>query len=301
MDIYAIDPYSGFLLSRKSKRTQATYATMLDPFRLFLEKRAIEAKKATPEILCEFGVWLQNDSDWEEGTKCLCSKILRSFYNHLIDLKQVETNPALILKKFKFRFAPFNPKPLPVEDCKKLVKSLKWGTYNEIRLSCAIIGGLYHALRISEVAGLEWSKINFKKNIFKFIGKGSKFAEVEMHSSFRLALRKLRIATEKIWGSLFPNEIKYVFRSEYKGDRPWDIWALQRMFQDHAQKAGIGKVTFHQLRHSMATLMVLSGSDVYSVRDEMRLSSIVIAQHYVGIDKKKRQENHEKAMRLLEN
>lgn len=299
MSIYQIEPYAGFLLSRKLSTTAKAYSPSLNAFRQFLEKRKLKPEVAGVQDLFSFGIWIKGNEKWGASSKCLCSKVVRSFYEHLLDLEMVESNPALILKKFKFTWAPINPRPMEIEDAKWLLKSLRWDTYNNIRFSCAVFLGLYHGLRSAEVAGIKWENVDFQNEEFSFTGKCGKPATVKMLPAVKLAFRQMRMAAEKKWGRLFLDDMTYVFRGR-GGDKPWNVWAFHAKVRTHCGKLGL-KFTFHQLRHTLGTMMNMSGADMYSIRDTLRHSSVQVTERYVKVAAERRQESLEKALELLEN
>ena len=70
------------------------------------------------------------------------------------------------------------------------------------------------------------------------------------------------------------------FRAKKPGKPFYD---LTRCFEKAVAKAKLGSVTFHTLRHTAASHMVMAGVDITSVKEFMRHKSITITLRYAHL------------------
>jgi len=130
-------------------------------------------------------------------------------------------------------------------------------------------------LRVAEVAALRWDNLDFNERMGMLRkGKGGK--------------DRLFILSERQIQDLMD------FRKESKGDlvfenngKPITTRTLQRFVKRAASKAGIKKKVYaHLLRHSFATHLIESGTDVRVIQELLAHSNLQTTQFYTHISKK---------------
>jgi integrase len=72
----------------------------------------------------------------------------------------------------------------------------------------------------------------------------------------------------------------YVFPGKIQGKPFTD---LKRQFDKAVKKSGLEEVTFHTLRHTTASLLVMQGVDLTTVRDILRHKSIEMTLRYAHL------------------
>ena len=146
--------------------------------------------------------------------------------------------------------------------------------------------------RVSEVASIKVSWINFDYGYIRCQGKGSKQRIVPMGAeaskSIRRYLQEVRPFLVKIEGDeplLFLSRTGKMLRRE-------NIWSIVKKY---AIKAGIrSNISPHTLRHSFATHLLEGGADLRSVQEMLGHSNISTTQIYTHIDRKYLKSIHQK-------
>ena len=134
-------------------------------------------------------------------------------------------------------------------------------------------------LRVSELTGLTLEQIDLNSNEIRVWGKGSKERVVLMGQPAAEALKSyLREGRAKLLGEKKSNAL---FLNRYGQRLPER--SVQRLLEQYAKKAGIGKrVHPHLLRHTFATHLLDGGADLRVVQELLghaRLSSTQIYTH----------------------
>lgn len=84
-------------------------------------------------------------------------------------------------------------------------------------------------------------------------------------------------------GGLWEEPIPRLVFTTFLG-RPLDGPTVTKTFQDLLAKAGLGRLTYHELRHGCATLLLASGTDIAVVRDILGHSTIALtADTYAAV------------------
>ncbi len=134
-------------------------------------------------------------------------------------------------------------------------------------------------LRISEATNLTWKDISFKEfKIHIKAAKGNKDRIVMLASSLVEKLEEYR--------KMFPSE-NYVFEGQIKG-QPYSPSSVRSVMNRALAKAGIKqKATVHSLRHSFATHLLNSGTDIRFIQKILGHSSIKTTTIYTHVSKPK--------------
>lgn len=160
------------------------------------------------------------------------------------------------------------PDILTIEEIRKLV-----GVTNNPKHKL-IIKLLYGTgLRVSEIVNLKNSEISFEENLIKVeLGKGKKDRFVKLPESIKLELKAIYDLTNS----------KYLFESPRGGKLT--IKTIQSILKSSTTKAGIKKRVYpHLLRHSYATHLLESGTDLRIIQKLLGHSSIKTTQIYTQI------------------
>lgn len=143
-------------------------------------------------------------------------------------------------------------------------------------------------LRVSELANLNASDINFERNEISVLGKGKKFRVVFLSEEAALVLND-HIAN--LCDSKNPSKPLFVSNQEKR----LTVRSIERIVKKYAAAAGITKrVSPHTLRHSFATDLLIAGADIRSVQSMLGHSSITTTQIYTHVTDQHLREIHQK-------
>lgn len=167
------------------------------------------------------------------------------------------------------RVAKKLPGVLSREEMKRLIKSART-LRDKTLLSVAYSTGA----RVNEVMSLRLSDIDRAQGLLYIrSGKGSKERRA-------LLSKKLLTLLEKYWRERRPKD--YLFPSE--DGAPLSDTVLQKACKDAALRAGIKKRVYpHLLRHSFATHLLESGTDIRTVQVLLGHSQIVTTAGYLRV------------------
>jgi len=131
-----------------------------------------------------------------------------------------------------------------------------------------ILFDLNTGLRSGELFTLQWSDVDFEKNILSvFAPKTQKTRCIPINSAARKVL--------EAWALGRKNE--FVFYNFETGKPFVD---LKTGFARACEKAGITGVTWHTLRHTFASRLVNRGVDIVTVKELLGHSSITVTMRY---------------------
>ena len=144
-------------------------------------------------------------------------------------------------------------------------------------------------LRVSEVAHIKLSDINFEAGFLRSTGKGNKERivpigkqAVEWTQRYIRETRGLFAKAEGIGEVFVSTHGKPISRKT--------IWLL---IKKYARAAGITKnITPHTLRHSFATHLLDNGGDLRVIQEMLGHSDIATTQIYTHIDQRRLKETH---------
>ncbi len=203
---------------------------------------------------------------------------LRGFLDYLVAKKAIKTNPAIGLR------GPKKPKRLPknidVDSLNHFIDSLPESEPIEIR-DKAMIELLYSAgIRLSELSAMDLDSINFSDQTLRVLGKGRKIREVPFGTAACNLIKKWlknRVAFIKD-----PKE-KALFLSN-RGQRLGNR-SIQQRLNYWGKRQGLTDVLHpHKLRHSCATHVLESSSDLRAVQELLGHASISTTQIYTHLD-----------------
>jgi integrase/recombinase XerC len=147
----------------------------------------------------------------------------------------------------------------------------------------AILEVLYSAgLRVSELVCVNDSDIDMEGGTVKVMGKGSRERLAPLGICARTALSAWFVVR---------GEAEATF-TNYQGGR-LSVRSVQKMVDKYTKKVGLGKMTPHTLRHSMATHLLDRGADIRAVQEMLGHKSITSTQIYTHVSKSRQKAAHE--------
>jgi len=184
---------------------------------------------------------------------------LKCMFNKAIQWGKADMNPVRQVKLFKednkrIRY-------LEKEEIAKLLARCRG------YLKAVVILALNTGMRKGEILNLKWHDCDFRHNIiYLYNTKNGEKREIPMNEQARVALIKVRKHPESA----------YIFCNK-RGDPIKDI---KKSFFTALDKAGIIQFHFHDLRHTFASHLVMSGVDLNTVRELMGHKSLEMTLRY---------------------
>ena len=156
----------------------------------------------------------------------------------------------------------------------------------------SIIDLLYSTgIRVSECASILISNINFKNNSIKILGKGKKERMVLFGDKTKENLiRYINEENINIDGYLFISGNKKSKNNYITTRTIYNIVKKYIKFVSSNEKLGP-----HSLRHSFATHLLQTGSDLMAIKDLLGHSSLSSTQIYTHLDTKRMKEIYDKS------
>jgi integrase/recombinase XerC len=259
-----------------SAYTVRNYKADLLDFFYFLKKKKADSLEIDRKVLRDYLTSLTKQGIVKASIARKLSAI-RSFYRYLVREKIISASPIEMVSSPKLdkRLPSF----LTLEEVERLLNAPDLSTPQGQR-DRALLELLYASgLRVSELVNLNLNQIDLDTNEIRVWGKGSKERMVLMGEPAAEALRNyLKQGRPKL---LAEKRINALFLNRYGQRLPER--RVQKMLEDYAKKAGIGKwVHPHILRHTFATHLLDGGADLRVVQELLghaRLSSTQIYTH----------------------
>ena len=262
-----------------SPHTCLNYQRDLQLFQQYLESRQVNQwQDVDYPLVSGFASWRFRQGKKGNTIQRELSSI-RSFYKYLIRQKLVSHNPALDVK------APKTPKKLPKTcDSEQLDQLLKTHPQdsNLITRDLAMFELIYSSgLRLAELASLNLDDINLAQRQLVVTGKGNKTRYLPIGRKAVQALEKWLPLRSALLRSN-PDETA-VFISN-RGQR-LSHRSIQQRLNHLSSKQALGThLSPHMLRHSFATHLLESSSDLRAVQELLGHADISTTQIYTHLD-----------------
>ncbi len=270
---------------------------------LYLTKFIAVSKLTRPEQITlddvrDFRLWLNRQDNHRGGS---LKKSTQNYYLIAIRswLKYMARNDIKTLVAEKIELAKIGDRQvsfLEGDDLERFLNApIKSGDKSVIAYrDKAILELLFSTgLRVSELASLQTTSINLKKEEFTIRGKGDKLRIVFLSAPAKMWLEEYLKKRGDAPGPLFVRYDRAGKRtSTVKGLTPRSI---QRLVDRSALEAGITKhITPHTLRHSYATDLLMHGADIRSVQAMLGHASIQTTQIYTHVTNPRLREIYKK-------
>lgn len=201
---------------------------------------------------------------------------LRRFFRYLRREGVIQGDPGQGVRAPKVR------RKLPeVLDVDQVLALLDIPEENELAARDRAMLELFYAsgLRVSELAGLTWNRLDLAEGMVRVLGKGRRERVVPVGRHAVRALENWR----RIHASTAGLEEQRVFTS-LKG-RPLGVRAIQKRVAYWSQRQGLDQnVHPHQLRHSFASHILESSGDLRAVQELLGHANLTTTQIYTHLD-----------------
>jgi integrase len=174
------------------------------------------------------------------------------------------------------------PRSLTVDEFRKFVLHLE-EPFRTIALLCVCFG-----LRISECLALKWSDVdwlNGKLRIERAIVRQRVDDVKTVYSQKQMSVAPELLGILRAWQQIsqFPGDGDWLFASPVQlGRLPWSYPYILRVFHKAAEKAAIGELSTHALRHSYRSWLDAVGTPIAVQQKLMRHSDIRTTMNLYG-------------------
>ncbi len=209
---------------------------------------------------------------------------LKAFFDYLIKSGHITANPADMIPFPKL--GKTIPRFVNIDDLFRLLDSIKTETLLDKR-NLAMFETFYSTgMRVSEMEGLNIEDIDFKKQMIKVFGKGSKERIVPVGKRALTAIKNYRDSLKENFIPLFLNKNFSRLSSR----------SIRRILDKLVKDCGLNiKISPHTLRHSFATHMLDSGADLRGIQEILGHASLSTTQIYTHVSMDKLMQVYDKA------
>lgn len=285
-----IDAFLGALREQKgySPHTVRSYRADLIHFFTFLGIRQKEV--SATEIRAYLGTLF---SRYKRTTIARKLSAIRSFFAFLERKTVLKSNPAREISSPKLD--RYIPGYLTVDEVFRLLerpeKTKPFGSRDlailELLYSCGI--------RVSEMAGLNISGIDFDERLLKVTGKGNKERVVPVGRHALGAVERYLDATKYLRGKREEGQQDAALFLNQRGGR-LSSRSIHRIVKKYALECGFSpEISPHSMRHTFATHMLDGGADLRSLQELLGHESLSTTQKYTHVTLDRLMEVYDKA------
>jgi len=257
-----------------SPLTVSTYRCDLGQFRRWLMGRVgrlPESASITRELVMQWTVTL---AGLAPATVCRKVSVLSSFFSFLVDLGELDANPArrIPLPKPASRI----PNAISEDEAQQLIGAVESPFEGAMMLLMLTAG-----LRRSEVGAIRLEDVDLENQSLLVRGKGAKQRMVPLMPQTAEAIRNYLAARPEV-------DQPYLFLNP-QGQRLANDY-LNRTLRRILARTGLAKrITPHMLRHTFATHLVRNGVDVRTVQELLGHSDLQTTANYLHSDTRAKQ------------
>ena len=286
-----IAAYREYLAEEKqaSANTLSSYIRDLTQFQSWLiTNDAADLRKVKKDTINEYLLHM-NHSGKSPATVTRSTASIKSFYNYMVQIGAVKTNPAkaVVAMKVERKY----PEILTNREVELFLEQPKCVDEKGFR-DHAMLELLYATgIRVSELISLDVSDVNIPAG---FIRCRSKDKE-RMIPLYPAAIKALSEYVEFIRPQMIASPDEQSLFVNISGERMsrQGFWKIIKTYQ---KKAGIEKdITPHTLRHSFAAHLLENGADLRSIQEMLGHADISSTQVYSHIVKKQLKDVYNKA------
>ncbi len=274
------DEYHLYLKLEKglSPNSVAAYEHDLSKLVTFLSDAKISPEAATTPVLRDFVIEIANVGIHPRSQARILSGI-KSYYHFLVYKNKLDKDPTELLDSPKIGL--YLPEVLTVEEIDAIVQSIDLskplGQRNK-----AIIETLYGSgLRVSELIGLQLSRVYIDEGYMLVEGKGSKQRLVPLSPTSIIQIKNWLIDRNLLQIKKGNEDFLFLNQRGAKLTRAMIFEIVKNM----TELAGIRKkVSPHTFRHSFATHLLENGANLRAIQQLLGHESITTTELYTHID-----------------
>jgi integrase/recombinase XerC len=218
---------------------------------------------------------------------------LRSFYKYLLRAGKIKNNPAEMVQTAKTE--KYIPTFLSVDEMFQLLGDQGDNSVSGLRDHAMLELFYSSGLRLSELAGLNVTDLDFRQALVKLRGKGKKERIVPVGQKALQAIDEYIKKTAEVRNKCDDNLFKNPLFLNARGKRI-TARSIARIVDATVVKSGIGrKISPHALRHTFATHLLNAGADLRSIQEMLGHESLSTTQKYTAVNINRMMEVYDKA------
>lgn len=247
-----------YLMARKieglSKGTLKQYGRTIDIFFSMIKKPLNEVTTNDVRLFLYEQSTHMNERSMENQRR-----FIRAFFQWCEDSDYIRKNPCKVIKAVKY--AKREREPLSDIEQEKMRNACK--DKRELAIFEVLLAS---GCRVSELITLKKSDIDFKTRDVKIFGKGKKERKTWINAKAEIALRDYLDSRN--------DNCEYVICSAIKPYKQICKETVEKVIADISERAGIGRVFPHKLRHTFATDALAKGMPIEQLMYVMGHESI---------------------------
>lgn len=262
-----------------SKATLSNYKRVLTFFFEFIKKQPEEINE---EDITFFLYWYKRRNPEKEISDRSLDKVLdtlKAFFKWVFNRRYISFNPTAALP--------------PIRYAKKIQDHLDDIELEQVRRACktkketALLEFFFSTgCRVSEVANVKLSDINWKDRTVEVFGKGRKY---------RIAFLNVRtcFCLQDYIDNHRQGNSEYLFVSDRRPYNEMHKSGIEKIIREVAARTSVDKkISPHCLRRSMATALLDKGAAIQDIQRILGHSKIETTFHYAKVNMKHVQETH---------
>ena len=284
-----IDEFMNYLSVERglAKNTLLAYRRDLDKYIDYLSPKGVKtAAQVNREHVSNFMFDLKKH-DMSATTICRNLAAVKMFHRFLVRENLAKEDPTTLVDTPKLWKRI--PSVLTQAEVESMIAAASGKKIQQVR-DRAILEILYASgLRVSELADLKTTSVDYDVGFVRAVGKGSKERIVPLGKVAREALQKYLLSARPQLLKNRTDDILFLSRLGKKISRQ-SLWAVIKFY---ARKAKIKKtIKPHTLRHTFATHLLEHGADLRSVQEMLGHADISTTQIYTHVDKERLKSVH---------
>lgn len=273
--------YEEYLKTEKnaSANTLSSYLRDIRQFEEHLSKNGYQDwTEVTQQVISDYlEKMTENGKSAATVTRSVAS--IKSFFNYLISLDIVDSNPCKNVTAVKVERKL--PQILTGQEVELLLQQPKCTDMKGYR-DKAMLELLYATgIRVTELISLDVSNVNLDAGFIRCIGKDKE----RIIPLYPAAIKALTDYIETIRPNMIASDQETALFVNMNGERMTrqGFWKIIKHYQEKAQ---IDKdITPHTLRHSFATHLLENGADLHSIQEMLGHADISSTQIYAQLAK----------------
>lgn len=268
-----------------SNNTIKSYMTDLNKFKNFLNDDNYDINKISRKQIRAF---LSSEFDKKYSDRTIARRLasVKSYFKFMVKSEQIHSNPSENIR------SPKIARSLPNFIDQKIIDSLMDSPDDNTAIGLrdkAMLELFYSTgMRLSELVSLNHGSVDYKNNLIRLFGKGSKERLVPFGNRAKLYLEKYTISRK----NKDFNKPLFITKREKRISKR----TVQRRISMYIKLVADGnQLGPHILRHSFATHLIENGAGIRTVKDLLGHSNLSSTQIYTHIQPEKIKQTYKQA------